>query len=100
MDLENGWYEEIDEEAERQSEQIFNNENEVSDSFGRLMYALKGSLPCSIVYIDDNDMAVEIHGRVVSIGESGIKILAEGAAEPVVIDREKILEVEVATEFR
>ena len=27
-------------------------------------------------------------------------VLAEGAAEPVVIDREKILEVEVATELR
>jgi hypothetical protein len=64
------------------------------------MYALKGSLPCSIVFIDDDDMAMEICGKVVHIKESGIEMLAEGAAEPVVISREKILEVEVATEFR
>ena len=100
MGLERSWYEEISEAAEMEAERMFYNEDESSDSYGRLMYAMKGNLPCSIVYIDDDDMAVEIHGRVFRIEESGIKILAEGAAEPVVIGREKILEVEVATEFR
>jgi hypothetical protein len=100
MDLERSWYEEISEAAEMEAERMFYNEDESSDSNGRLMYALKGSLPCSIVFIDDDDMAMEICGKVVHIKESGIEILAEGAAEPVVIGREKILEVEVATEFR
>jgi hypothetical protein len=79
---------------------MFYNEDEYSASNGMLMYALKWYLPCSIVIIDDDDMEVEIHGRVFRIEESGVKILAEDAAEPVVIGREKILEVEVATEFR
>jgi len=100
MDLERSWYEGISEAAEMEAERMFYNEDESSDSYGRLMYAMKGNLPCSIVYIGDDDMAVEIHGRVFRIEESGIKILAEDAAEPVVIGREKILEVEVATEFR
>jgi hypothetical protein len=100
MGLEHSWYEEISEAAEKEAERMFYNEDESSDSNGRLMYALKGSLPCSIVFIDDDDMAMEICGKVVHIKESGIEMLAEGAAEPVVISREKILEVEVATEFR
>ena len=79
MDLERGWYEEINEEAERQAEQMFYNESEVSDSFGRLMYAMKGELSCSIVYVDDDDTAVEIYGRVVRIRESRIEILEDGA---------------------
>jgi hypothetical protein len=79
MDLERGWYEEINEAAEMEAERMFYNESEVSDSFGRLMYALKGGLSCSIVYVDDDDIAVEIHGRVVHIGESRIEILEDGA---------------------
>ena len=100
MDLDRAWYEGIDEEADSQKGRMFYTETEASDSFGRLMYALKGDLPCSVVYIGEDERAEEIRGRVVRVSDRGAEILAEGSADPVLIGKDRVLEVEVAAQFR
>ena len=61
---------------------------------------MKGSIPCSICYISDDDMAYEINGLVAGIDERFVRIRKDPGGEEIVIDRNKIMEIEVATQLR
>lgn len=106
--------------------QMFYNEVQASDRNGLLMYAFKGGLRVSVSYITPEENRGEICGRVSRLDKEGIEVVPEGdgasiggasgvgapsgtveespsmdaGGAPVRIDRDRILEVEVATELR
>ena len=100
MGLDGDWYSCIDEAAGQRSEKMFYNEPDSSDRNGLLVYAMKGSLLCSICYISDDDAAYEARGFVTGIDKSSVRIRRESEEEEIVIDRNNILEIEVATQLR
>ena len=102
MGLDASWYKEISHRAESVKDKMFYDEKEAGDGFGLLMYALKGSLPCSVCYIDPDDTCREINGKVIQLeyDTDTIKIQPDSGGTPVWIEKDRILEVEVATELR
>ena len=64
------------------------------------MYALKGSLPCSVRYIDPDDTCREILGKVIHLENDRILFRPDSGETFVWIEKDRILEVEVATELR
>lgn len=100
MGLDGRWYEEISDRAESVRDKMFYDEKEASDRLGLFIYALKGSLPCSVCYIDPGDTCSEIRGRVVCLENESIQIQPDSGGPPVWIEKDRILEVEVATELR
>ena len=100
MGLDGSWYEEISFRAESVPDKMFYDEKEASDRLGLFMYALKGALPCSVCYIDPDDICREICGKVVHLESKSVQILPESGGDPVWIELDRLLEVEVATELR
>lgn len=102
MGLDGSWYKEISDKSESMKEKMFYDEKEAGDRFGLFMYALKGSLPCSVCYIDPDDTCREILGKVkhIEFESNSIQILSDSGGIPVRIEMDRILEAEVATELR
>ena len=100
MDLDADWYESLDRENAISSDRMFYNEKESSDRFGLLVYAMKGSLPCSICYVSDCDTLDEIKGIIRRLSDNAVHILPESEENVKVIERNRILDVEVATQLR
>ena len=75
------------------------NEKESSDQYGLLMYAMKGGIPCCIRYIH-NDEADEVQGIINGLHENTIRIHRIQGNEELQIDKNQILEIEVATQLR
>ena len=100
MHLDKEWYERICRAAEYHTGQMFYNEKEAGDRDSDLMYALKGGLKCLISYISSDETRKEILGRVTDLDKNGVKLLAEKGTPPIYIEKDSILEIEVATELR
>ena len=100
MGLDAGWYEELDGEMAATSAEMFCNEKESSDRYGLLIYAMKGSLPCSICYVSEDDTFAEIKGIITGIHDNAVHIRPESEEDVKIIEKENILDVEVATQLR
>lgn len=100
MELDAGWYESLDEETATRPAVMFYNEKESSDRFGLLMYAMKGSLPCSICYVSEDDSFNEITGIITGIHDTTVCIRSESEENEKKIEKKRILDVEVATQLR
>ena len=75
------------------------NEKESSDKYGLLMYSMKGGLPCIIRYVH-NDEVREVRGNIEGMGRNTIRINRIQGNEELQIDKNQILEIEVATQLR
>ena len=100
MDLDRNWYEHINKDAESQSGQMFYNEKKASDRDGLFLYALKGDLKCSVNYITSDEKLEEIYGKVTRVDQNGIELLPDTGCNAIRIEKDRIIEVEVATELR
>ena len=99
MGLDAGWYERLSHEAQMHPGRMFYNEKESSDKYGLLMYSMKGGLPCIIRYVH-NDEVREVRGNIEGMGRNTIRINRIQGNEELQIDKNQILEIEVATQLR
>ena len=100
MDLDCSWYETLDREAGRRPEKMFYNEVESGRGFGLLLYAFKGHIPCSICYISPEETSCNINGIITRIDGDMVWIRPESEDTATGIEKDHILEIEVATELR
>ena len=100
MGLDGSWYNHISRRAEVIGDKMFYDEKEAGDRSGLFVYALKGSMPCEVCYIDMDDTRREIRGKVTGLKDERVRILPASGEAAVWIEKDRILEVEVATELR
>ena len=99
MGLDTGWYEWISHEADMRSGRMFFDEKEASDQYGLLMYSMKGGIPCCIRYIH-NDEVKEARGTIIGRDKYTIRVRLISGRKSIVIEKNQILEIEVATQLR